>query len=171
MDISVTGLSKRSDESIAHRDLVLSGEAKIKETKRTTTYDLGYATIRSWHKKSMPNYRADVTIKDMPTNADGSSAGMRFISHLINTENNKLPLFINVDRSQFDNCDREKWTSTLSSRILKNKNNEHYITYAVNCYDRTTFMIEPTNSADLSHMFMFADQLRKIREQTLEVLC
>ena len=173
LNITVKGFRTKTDDYQPHKDLVHSGEAVITETKRTTTYDLGYATVRTWHRKGSPNYRADITMKDMPTNGNGQSAGVRFISSILDTRNVTLPLFISVDRTHFDRCDRNKYDAMYSSRILCNKNHNSYDLYAINCYDRTTFMLKPKKDGvkDLSSMFTFADKLREIRDNTLEVLC
>tara|TARA_R110002020_G_scaffold76865_1_gene194420 strand:+ start:1749 stop:3800 length:2052 start_codon:yes stop_codon:yes gene_type:complete len=170
LDITVKGLGKSSDDISEHRDLVTSGEAKVKETSRTTTYDLGYALIRSWHKKGNPNYRTDITIKDMPTNGNGNSSGMMLISRMLSIESCNTPLFVSVNKGHFLKCDLTKWKTTKSSRVLVNESNDSYKTYAINCFDRTTFMIESKKPSDLSDMFMFADQLRSIRDTTLEVI-
>ena len=130
---------------------------------------MGWAVVRSWHKKDSPNYKSNITIKDVPP--ANARAGMAMINSLISTNNRKMPLFINVDKAQFDKCDRDKWQTYGSSRMLRNANSDDYNMYAVNTYDRTTFMLEHKDKDGMDNMFKLAKQLRAVRDKTLEVLC
>jgi len=80
-----------------------------------------------------------------------------------------------MDKEQFSKCDRDKYQITGSSRILKNVDTAQpqrgYNTYALNAYDRTVFMLESHDANKLNDMFIFADQLRTIRDATMEVIC
>ena len=169
LDITVQGMHTYNDNFPEHLNLVDSGEAKVKETARTTVYDMGWAVVRSWHKKDSPNYKSNITIKDVPP--ANARAGMAMINSLIGTNNRKMPLFINVDKEQFDKCDRDKWQTYGSSRMLRNANSDDYNMYAVNTYDRTTFMLERKDKDGMDNMFKLAKQLRAVRDKTLEVLC
>ena len=54
IDVGVHGEPFYTNEyTNEHNLLVKSGSAKIKETSRTTTYDMGWAVVRSWHRKTI----------------------------------------------------------------------------------------------------------------------
>ena len=55
--------------------------------------------------------------------------------------------------------------------MLRNVNSDDYNMYAVNTYDRTTFMLERKDKDGMDNMFKLAKQLRAVRDKTLEVLC
>ena len=170
LNVSVMGINKNTDDSASHRNAVTCSDVTIKETKRTTTYDLGYATVRCWHKVGYPNYKSDIVIKDAPVS--NTEKAIRLLQKRLGGCGNRIPLFINVDKSHFNKCDRSKWKEMYSSRVLVNQLNPNYNMYAINCYDRTTFMLDPKkDSNNLSDMFVFADQLRTIRSKTMDVLC
>ena len=153
-------------------NVVNSGEAKIKETSRTTTYTFEWGIIRSWHRKDRPNYKSHITVKSVPHTP---SYGYKFLCSRLNLDKSTMTLFVSMDKEQFSKCDRDKYQITGSSRILKNVDTAQpqrgYNTYALNAYDRTVFMLESHDDNKLNDMFIFADQLRTIRDATMEVIC
>ena len=172
LDITIVGSELYSDDDQDHLNVVNSGEAKIKETSRTTTYTFEWGIIRSWHRKDRPNYKSHITVKSVPHTP---SYGYKFLCSKLNLDKSSITLFVSMDKEQFDKCDRDKYQVTGSSRILKNidtaEPNRGYNTYALNAYDRTVFMLESHDANKLNDMFIFADQLRTIRDATMEVIC
>ena len=171
LDVAILGIERHNDDDPDHLNVVNSGEATIKETSRTTTYTFNWGTIRSWHKKDKPNYKYHIVVKNVPSTP---SHGYKFLCNKLQLANLSIVLFVSMDKNQFDKCDRDKYQTTGSSRILMNIDEgckRGYHTYALNAYDRTVFMLESNNPDKLSDMFIFADQLRAIRDVTMEVVC
>ena len=152
-------------------NLVRSGEARIKETSRTTTYDMGWAVVQSWHRKDKPNYKNHIIIKERPNSTDNMFS-IKLVRGKLGTVNNKIPIFVIMDASQFDKCDRDLYEQTSSSRILRKRDDKNGLhTYAINAYDRTVFMIESGSKDNYDLAFDFADTLRNVRDKTLELIC
>tara|TARA_R110000824_G_scaffold2912_5_gene13249 strand:- start:2051 stop:4141 length:2091 start_codon:yes stop_codon:yes gene_type:complete len=186
IDVNLNGMGCKNDSCRQHIDLVNAG-GKVKETARTTFYDFGWATIRSWHKNRKPNYKHTIVIKSSPSCADPSKESTNLLSkqidmlrYLFNCNNGvNIPLFVNLPKEQFDKFDDKKWKRSLASTRIKQKINKPndpisltgYNTYAINTYDRTTVMICDTGYQDkITNVFMYADQLRAIRNATMEVV-
>ena len=184
VNVNINGMGCQSDNCRQHVDLVNAG-ANVKETARTTFYDFGWATIRSWHKKSSPNYKHTVIIKSSPSLVDTSKESTNLLSkqvdmikYLFNCNGGvNIPLFVNLPKEQFDRFDDAKWKRSNASTRIKIKRSKPntskgYNVYAINTYDRTTVMVCDTGYQEkLSDVFMYADQLRALRDATMEVLC
>ena len=184
IDVNINGMNCKNDNCTQHIELVNAG-AEVKETARTTFYNFGWATIRSWHKKAKPNYKHTIVIKSTPSVDDPSEKSknlldkqINMIKYLFNCTNGvQIPLFVNLPKDQFDKFDDVKWKRSNSSSRIKTKINtkntsKGYDVYAINTYDRTTVMICGTGYKDkLLNLFTYADQLRTIRDATMEVLC
>jgi len=167
LDVVVYGETQYNDSLPYHVSIMRSTEAKIKETSRTTTYDMGWAKVQSWHKKDKPNYKTHVIIKERP--GPDCNFGLKLLRGKLNTP--KVPLFVNMEQSQFDKCQRDVWHDVNSSRVLQNAERDGLRVYAINTYDRCTFMIESEDNNDLNASFDFADTLRTVRDKTLELIC
>ena len=171
LNVIVKGELCYSDDLSYHLNLVRSGEARIKETSRTTTYDMGWAVVQSWHRKDKPNYKNHIIIKERPNSTDNMFS-IKLVRGKLGTVNNKIPIFVNMDASQFDKCDRDLYEQTSSSRILRKRDDKNGLhTYAINAYDRTVFMIESGSKDNYDLAFDFADTLRNVRDKTLELIC
>ena len=167
LDVVVSGENNYNDDLPYHVSLMRSTEAKIKETSRTTTYNMGWAVVQSWHKKDKPNYKSHVVIKERP--GPDCNFGLKLLRGKLNVT--RVPLFINMEQSQFDKCDREVYSDVNSSRVLQNVEREGLKVYAINTFDRCTFMVESEDKNDLHLSFDFADALRTVRDKTLELIC
>ena len=167
LDVVVSGENNYNDDLPYHVSLMRSDEAKIKETSRTTTYDMGWAKVQSWHKKGKPNYKSHVVIKKRP--GPDSNFSLKLLRGKLNVT--RVPLFINMEQSQFDKCDRKVYSDVNSSRVLQNVEAEGLKVYAINTFDRCTFMVESEDKNDPHLAFDFADRLRTVRDKTLELIC
>ena len=167
LDVVVGGENSYNDDLPYHVSLMRSTEAKVKETSRTTTYDMGWAKVQSWHKKGKPNYKSHVVIKERP--GSDCNFGLKLLRGKLAVT--RVPLFINMEQSQFDKCDREVYSDVNSSRVLQNDKRKGIKVYAINTFDRCTFMVESEDKNDLHRAFDFADALRTVRDETLELIC
>ena len=170
LNVVVNGEGCYNDELSYHVNLVRSGEAKVKETSRTTTYDMGWAVVQSWHKKDKPNYKSHIVIKERPSTSNDMFS-VKLVRGKLGAVQHRIPIFVNMDISQFDKCDRNMYEETSSSRVLVRKDDKGLRTYVINAYDRTVFMIESEDKNNLGLAFDFADTLRDIRDKTLELIC
>jgi hypothetical protein len=132
---------------------------------------MGWAVVQSWHRKDKPNYKNHIIIKERPNSSDNMFS-IKLVRGKLGTVNNKIPIFVNMDASQFDKCDRDLYEQTSSSRILRKRDDKNGLhTYAINAYDRTVFMIESGSKDNYDLAFDFADTLRNVRDKTLELIC
>jgi len=108
-----------------------------------------------------------VVIKERP--GPDCNFGLKLLRGKLNVT--RVPLFINMEQSQFDKCDRKIYSDVNSSRVLQNVEKEGLKVYAINTFDRCTFMVESEDKNDLHLSFDFADALRTVRDKTLELIC
>tara|TARA_Y100001937_G_scaffold87130_1_gene117847 strand:+ start:9976 stop:12075 length:2100 start_codon:yes stop_codon:yes gene_type:complete len=144
LDVIVSGERKPNDQLSYHNMLYKSRTAKIKETKRTTTYDMGWAVVRSWHLKGKPNYKNHVLIKSLPTPTESQNFALHvmFIQKKLGCET--IPLFVNMDKSLFlkmpTKAEGGKWEHKSSTRVLRDTTNTKLDVYCINTYENTTFV-------------------------------
>ena len=172
LDVTVTGEMRKNDELPYHL-WVYNSNAKVKETKRTTTYDLGWAVVRSWHLKDKPNYKNHVVIKKAPeAGQKDTSLFIQFIMKKLGT--NTIPLFVNMRKDLYLQmptvAEGGKWKVGKSTRVLKDTSNSLMNIYCVNTFDNTTFiaMLKPdkNNISDLitwrEHMLFTRKKMDKV---------
>ena len=167
LDVTVTGEGRPNDELNHHMMIYKSRTAKIKETKRTTTYDFGWAIVRSWHRKDNPNYKNHVVIKSAPPK-ENEALHCMFIRKKLGT--NTIPLFINMDSSLFmkmpTTAEGGKWLCSKSSRILKDTVNKDIDVYCINTYSNTTYVgMLKDKSENLSDLLLWYSAMRVTRKK------
>ena len=158
LDVIVAGERRSNDELSYHMMMYKSKSAKIKETKRTTTYDLGWAVVRSWHLKDKPNYKNHVVIKRSP-NIDSSkntlALQVTFLQKKLGCQT--IPLFVNMNKDLYLKmptvAEGGKWKIGRSTRVMEDTSNKLLNIYCVNTFDNTTFVAmlkkDETNIGDL----------------------
>jgi len=158
LDVIVAGERRSNDELSYHMMMYKSKSAKIKETKRTTTYDLGWAVVRSWHLKDKPNYKNHVVIKRSP-NIDSSkntlALQVTFLQKKLGCQT--IPLFVNMNKDLYLKmptvAEGGKWKIGKSTRVMEDTSNKLLNIYCVNTFDNTTFVAmlkkDETNIGDL----------------------
>ncbi len=172
LDVTVSGEMRKNDE-LPYHAWVYNSSAKVKETKRTTTYDLGWAVVRSWHLKDRPNYKNHVVIKKAPeTSRKDTSLFIQFLMRKLGT--NTIPLFVNMRKDLYLQmptvAEGGKWKVGKSTRVLKDTSQNSLSVYCVNTFDNTTFiaMLKPDkdNISDLiswrEHMLFTRKKMDKV---------
>lgn len=162
LNVCVSGENERNDRLPHHQLLFKSGTAKIKETKRTTTYDMGWAIVRSWHKKGYPNYKSEVIIKSRPPK-DVEILHTKFVSKKLGMS--IIPMFINLNVDYFDN-QKSKWDSTTSTRVLHSNKEEGINVYCINTYDRTTYVATNEKGLSINELFDWYDAMKIVRRRS-----
>ena len=179
LNVEVEGLHVFNDDMPAHVQLYASGEATIQDTSRTTHYNMGWATVRSFHKKNKPNYKHRVVIKRTYSDIDLTDYmfSYKFICYILRV--GTIPLFVSLGLDTYESLSKkkDKYKQTSSTRILENLDDENdvqrkrgYNLHAVNSYDRTTMVITHNSKSKAKSAFDIAKQLQDVRKQTLEVL-
>ena len=179
IDVGVHGEPFYTNEyTNEHNLLVKSGCAKIKETSRTTTYDMGWAVVRSWHKKNYPNYKSNIVIKSKPTDSSSLAVQLNFIRFKLGlkyttSKTDVLPMFVTLGADQFHSCDESKWSLHPKRTNVKVNDKGSYVVHAVNTIENTVFLVSPKSDDldSISSAFDFVDALRSMRNQTLELVC
>lgn len=148
LDVVVSGEMRTNDELSYHSLIYKSVDVKVKETKRTTTYELGWATVRSWHLKDRPNYKNHVVIKSAPASHINIQLHLMFIQKKLGC--NSIPLFVNMNKDLYLKmptlAEGGKWKVGKSTRLLQDTSNKNLNIYCVNTFANTTFiaMLKPS---------------------------
>ena len=177
INVGVGGQSYTHDDNIAeHNALVMSNEAKVKQTSRTTTYDMGWAIVRSWHRKNFPNYKTNVRIKSRPPKDKSCIRSIDLIRYKLGLQRGGrgiLPLFVTLDRSQFNECNDHVWKNVNGKANRKVNAKDEFNSYAIDTHEDTVFMVDPNEKTmdKIDSAFDFVDALRTMRTKTLELVC